>query len=212
MNKISVIIPTLYKTNIIVETIKKLCDINLVSEVIVIENCNNPYDLISHEKVKYINFEKNLFVNPSWNLGVALSENNFVLLLNDDISTDFESLINSVIESNILEYGGLVGLSEECFDNNMISSGPPRIRRTDFRGYGYGCIMFINKKYYSPIPECLKILWGDQWIFINTQRQNFEIYNLDTNKIVGITSSLPEFSSLCDDDSKNWLELISKIV
>lgn len=82
---ISVIIPTLQKAqDILIKLINSLdCD-KSVSEIIVIDNSLKGLEHNS-KKLKVIIPSENLFVNPSWNLGVKEAKNELVALLNDDI-------------------------------------------------------------------------------------------------------------------------------
>jgi len=62
----------------------------LIGEIIVIDNAPNKTDqeIFKLEKVRYFAQTKNLYVNPSWNLGVELSNFNILCLYSDDVYFD----------------------------------------------------------------------------------------------------------------------------
>ena len=67
-DKYSVVIPTLQKvwstTKVLINTILK--DEN-VGELILINNCGSSINLVN-EKLKIVNLQENIYVNPAWNL------------------------------------------------------------------------------------------------------------------------------------------------
>ena len=83
--KISIIIPTLQK-NITVLTmlLNQLISDKTVEEIIVIDNSKKRLNKKSN-KLKVIIPDKNLYVNPAWNLGVKLAKNEYIGILNDDL-------------------------------------------------------------------------------------------------------------------------------
>ena len=85
MVKISVIIPTLQKNlSFLINLLSTLERDTSVDEIIVIDNSLRGLNYKS-SKLRLIIPEENLFVNPSWNLGVKEAKNELVALLNDDI-------------------------------------------------------------------------------------------------------------------------------
>ena len=81
---ISFIIPTIWKAEEIyksIEQFKRVKDKNV--ELIIVDNTHSDfYD--SDPRITVVKCSKNIFVNPSWNIGVRLSRNKYVCLLNDD--------------------------------------------------------------------------------------------------------------------------------
>jgi hypothetical protein len=75
---ISVIMPTMWKPEGVLERIKLIEEQPSVGEIIVIDNSNDDdkaNELLYTEfcKVTYMNNGENIYVNPSWNLGVKLA-------------------------------------------------------------------------------------------------------------------------------------------
>jgi len=67
---ISVVIPTIWKSSVFNDLLLGLCKHSLIEEIIIISN-DNPTFKIEDEKIKIIQQEQNIGVNPAWNLGVS---------------------------------------------------------------------------------------------------------------------------------------------
>lgn len=199
----SVIIPTMYRVDGLNSTLFNLCQIDCINEILVIENASCPYDRYTNKKITYINKGYNLYCNPSWNLGVQSSSSKYICILNDDIFFDFELVFSEVAISNILEKCGILGLSENCFDN-LKQSKELKFIETKVRGFGFGCCFFLKKENYLPIPDDLLIFWGDEWLFKNQFKPNYKISNITTNCVVGATSSEMQFKPISEKDTEIW--------
>ena len=81
---LSVIIPTVQKK---LEVLKTLVGIleqdSSVSEIFIINNKPDIPLNLSGSKLKIYTPEENLYVNPSWNLGVSKIQNDIFVLMND---------------------------------------------------------------------------------------------------------------------------------
>lgn len=175
MNKFSVVIPTLWKSNKIYETTNKISKCNSVKEIIII---NNNYgkgepEKLSGDKIKIINEEENIFVNPAWNKGVSISEYENICLCNDDIDFRAGEVFDTMKRID-LKGIGLVGA--ESISDSYSSS--VYLNYTDHMNLGYGCLMFIHKKNYREIPEKMKIWSGDGFLF-RVNSPNFVIQGMD---------------------------------
>ena len=65
----------------------------VVDEIIIINNFiqeTPDHPVLTHPKVRLINQEKNIFVNPAWNLGVKLARNDKLVFLSDDVIVDLK--------------------------------------------------------------------------------------------------------------------------
>lgn len=210
---LSIIIPTLQKNK---ETLYNLIDtLDLdpkVGEIIVIDNSGKGIENISN-KVVLITPEKNLYVNPSWNLGVKKAQYSKIGLLNDDIaiSDNFCSQISDLIKPEM----GIYGMNQDFvkpkdkIQNNPISN-KISIKPTNFRGFAYGVAMFFHKSSYAKIPDEIKIVYGDDWIFLKNKengKQNYTIDNQEIYHLGSITSGLKSFNPVCKNDSKIFRKL-----
>lgn len=186
MDGLSVIIPTMWKSNLIFDTIDQVVDMDENIEIIIIDNNYNPISF-SSSKVKKLNQETNIFVNPAWNLGVQEAKYNHIILHNDDILCNLKVFYNSYFkfikkESNC----GLIS-----FWPTDLSLNAPLNRDGDViefkknkdrvRWNGFGMFMAMPKKNYFFIPDELKVFFGDDlqniWNILNG-RESFGSYDL----------------------------------
>ena len=185
MKKLSAIIPTLLKDrNILNRLINNLVNDDSVEEIIVINNSKEDF-YYDNPKLKIISKGENLFVNPSWNLGVREAKYEYVSLINDDIILP-ENFCSAVLDK-MDEKSGIIGMDNDFVinlrdeNNNMkeipqnapILSDNIYLKQTNYRKKSFGIIMFFKKDVYKPILEDLKIFFGDDWIvhFANKLRK-----------------------------------------
>jgi len=180
-DKYSVVIPTLQKvwstTKVLINTILK--DEN-VGELILINNCGSSINLVN-EKLKIVNLQENIYVNPAWNLGVSLAKFDNIALVNDDIL--FPN--NTFGKFGNLEEYGILGWSNQ--------KGNFKVTPATERNYNFGVFMVFKKSRYKVIPNELKIWCGDDWLFKNNK--NNYTFNLDIETEESQTSNLAEFSN-----------------
>ncbi|MBR2069224.1 MAG: glycosyltransferase [Candidatus Gastranaerophilales bacterium] len=186
MTNISVIIPTLQKnTDLLFNLIKNLEKDENVKEIIVIDNSLKGITC-KCDKLKVITPKENLFVNPSWNLGVKEAKYEIVALLNDDIiiPKDFCSTVAHKMTPNIGAIGANVDFVETIREiipapnaNNLVLS------ETEYRNPYWGIMIFFNKKNYKKIPEDMKIFYGDDWIFETNKKAGRKNYYISNVKI-----------------------------
>lgn len=199
MKNFTAVIPTLLKNrDILIKLIEALLKDSALAEIIVINNSEEYFEYI-HEKVRVIANGTNLFVNPSWNLGVKEAKTDYVALLNDDIK--ISANICSKILDKMNEDTGIVGVSKDYVvetrddDNNVIinideivlgESKDVELKPISYRTPNFGVLMIFNKKDYVEIPEVLKIYYGDDWLIYQSSKnkkknmvaEGQEIYHL----------------------------------
>ena len=174
---ISVVIPTIWKSPVFKDLLLGLCKHALIEEIIIISN-DKPTFKIEDEKIKIIQQEQNIGVNPAWNLGVSLSKNEYILILNDDLLFDLDFIDNAF---SIKDDYSIVSINYDQEQDHIVE--PTR------RPYGFGCAFLISKSDYVSIPEDLKIFFGDDWLFDNCLFANKKIALLPSIKTNGILSS-----------------------
>jgi hypothetical protein len=173
-SKFSVVIPTMWKYDPFVKFLTQLVACETVDEIILINNDNSrrpQSHILDHKKIKFYDFGRNIFVNPAWNFGVHISQNNSVCLLNDDIVFDIKLFdrIGTILNENT----GVVGIdSGTTFTNGNINIIPLQNERP----YGFGCLMYIQKSWWIDIPDNLNIFYGDDWIFNTCKNRNLINY------------------------------------
>lgn len=168
----SFIIPTMYRSNKINDLLKILEFEPLVKEIIIIENApqnsghlEKSIDYSFYNKVKLFPQKENIFVNPAWNLGAEYAEGKYLAICNDDI------IFNPIILKDILHYYttyneiGFIGMHNSQYEqkNKPILFG---IQQIESLNNGWGSLIFVKKSNYIPIPDDLKIFFGDNY-FLN---------------------------------------------
>jgi hypothetical protein len=192
--KISVVIPTMWKSNKLEILLNNLNKFDVIGEILIIDNDyeSKNIDTNQYNKVVYLNMEQNIYVNPAWNLGVSKSNFDIVALINDDILFDV-----SFFDQLIVSDETLIGVAEQSYkdqnDNNF------RLEDTDNRNWGFGCMIIFNKKYYVQIPEELKIWCGDDYLFRKFKNRSI-IKGVYFDTTMSITSDLPIFNEVKSND------------
>ena len=164
----SVVIPTLWIPKTFLTQLELISQSSLVDEIIIVSNNRSALpNKTMPSKVKLIDLENNIGVNPAWNLGIANAENDKVIVANDDIL--FDTDIFSWFAKTVSEEFGCIGV-------DPISKVDPSIEEVKKRNHGFGFLFCINKKTYTPIPEDIKIFFGDDWIFTSCRKKGFKNY------------------------------------
>lgn len=182
--KFSVIIPTLFRCpDITNELLANLYEDDAVSEIIIIDNTEDPTNvskLIISDKLKVHSQNKNIYVNPSWNLGVSLAKEDHVAILNDDIT----------IPNNLF----YVLKQPDYVDLGIVGACHPSIQRVDHpkrfdvdkieliaipeRMWGYGIFMVMHKNAYLEIPEEMLVWCGDDYLFHQNRVKGKQNYTM----------------------------------
>jgi glycosyltransferase involved in cell wall biosynthesis len=167
MDKFSVIIPTLWKSNRTKKLIKDLNDCQYVDEIIIIDNTGTEErDILPtiYPKLRMVSKGENIYVNPAWNLGVELAKNECVALCNDDIN--FDPNIFGVIDESILTYVGIIGMGEGNYKDEIDKERGSYIDiwEPGVNDWGWGCLILLKKSHWLPIPNEIKIWYGDNII------------------------------------------------
>ena len=215
---ISVIIPTVQKkTKVLAKLVDILSEDSAVEEILIINNKPDIPLKLNGEKLKIYTPERNLYVNPSWNLGIGKIKNESFVLMNDDLLV-CENFCKMIAESDVFNSltTGLIGVfpgSINRFANTDTLELPPAgnepvfIPLTRYLGTGdWGVAIFGKKENYYNIPDDLKIIYGDNYLLLKNLRnnkKNYAISNLVFNHIHSASSASPEFSSIIREDIKN---------
>lgn len=165
MVKYSVIIPTLWKSDRTKKLINDLKDCEYVGEIIIIDNtCIEEMDMKHPNKVRMVSKGENIYVNPAWNWGIELANNECIALVNDDIN--FDPNIFGVITENILMYSGIIGMGEGNYKDPIDEEKGPHIDmwKPGVNDWGWGCMILLKKAHWKPIPNEIKIWYGDNFI------------------------------------------------
>ena len=213
---ISAIIPTLQKSKqTLFNLLKMLLKDEKIGEIIVIDNSLLGIDF-NDKKIKIITPEQNLYVNPSWNLGVKEAKYNKIALLNDDISIpeNFCARISPFLAEN----EGIFGMSDDYVKEvEKIVDTPEqteiKIKKIKCRQNAFGVAMFFNKASYFEIPDEIKIVYGDDWLFLKNKKlkkQNYIIEGQTIFHLGSLSSGEKCFNPICGSDAKIFKKLTVK--
>ncbi len=165
MDKYSVIIPTLWKSNRIGKLLFDLIKCEFVDEIILIDNAGKFFEYFEGlDKVKLVQVEENIYVNPAWNLGIKIAKNNSIALLNDDIN--FDPNIFGLITKDVLNHYGIIGMGEGNYKGEVDEERGPYLDvwKPGINDWGWGCFIMLDKKNWIDIPNDIKIWYGDNII------------------------------------------------
>jgi hypothetical protein len=162
MNKFSVIIPTIWKSEYTMELLQRYSNCDYVGQIILIDNA--PTKDISINKLIHIKEEENTYVNPAWNKGVSLSFYNHLTISNDDILFDVDEYYEYISQLNPLENFGYTGAHSENYE--LSENDNPRFEEYSNQNNfgGWGCLFSFHKSNWKPLPNELKIWYGDNLI------------------------------------------------
>jgi hypothetical protein len=204
-DKFSVVIPTMWVSDFIYELLDVLESSHHIGEIILIDNdkSKRPAQIVNTDKIRIIEQEENIYVNPAWNLGVELSKFDNLCISNDDLVWNTDIL--PFILDNI--HLGVIGQSTSNYYNDHEELG---LHPMGIRPWGWGCCFFLTKENWLPIPEGLKIACGDDYLV-----KHIPPFELKGNKLkvpphpwsVSRTSSKNEFTTIQEEDVKLFKSL-----
>ena len=208
MKNFSVVIPTMFKSNILLESIEHLNANHLIQEIILINNTDNQYTN-DYYKVKFIQPGKNIYVGPAWNLGVETSSQNYICLLNDDIVLN-DKLLDYVSNLDFDNFG-LLGLAENSIKESIEVDYQIDLSDSKTNSYGFGCCMFFDKKIYTPIPDTLKVFFTDNYLRSAILKFSNRAHKKIHCNVKGVMSSTSRnFSSLFADENKIYDKIVEE--
>lgn len=203
--KFSVIIPTMWKSSKIIKSVNDFINCDLVKEIIIINN-NISHELpleFSNKKIILLNQKKNIYVNPSWNLGVEVSSCENLLFVNDDVYVynSCELLVDFL--NGIYDIIGL-----DVNNSNLISEFTIKDYKGDLpRPPRFFTWFYMKKNNYVTIPENILIWCGDGIQYSsNYNRGIFTSPKLDFEMSVTLRSIENIRSIIYDNDRPNYLK------
>lgn len=196
----SVIIPTMWKSVRIWSMLHRLHHSDFVDEIIVIDNAkeDRPNSQF-YSKVRLIEQEENIFVNPAWNLGVKECKNENICILNDDVTFNVDEVFNVanlVLKDHPTSCLGVHPISYKGYNET------PKVAEGSAIGQGWGCCIFLKKENWVDIPEQIKIWFGDNWIVQNHEKSFSIAFKISTE--MSTTSNLEELSNVIKQDVEQW--------
>lgn len=208
MDKYTVVIPTLWKSQRTNKLLKDLDACEFVDEVIIIDNASIYKIDRTIDKFKTISFGENIYVNPAWNLGIKLSKNNCIALVNDDIN--FNPNIFEILDEPMLNQFGIIGMGEGNYKDNIDENASPSLDvwKPGVNDWGWGCLIMLHKKDWIEIPDNIKIWYGDNFIKdINTAPKSV-LRNFKVETEMSTTSDEKEWDERKKEDQINFINYL----
>jgi hypothetical protein len=210
VSKVSVIIPTLWKAKKFTDhLVDVLIEDESVGEIIIIDNA--PADFFyDNEKVITLKQEENLYVNPSWNLGIEEADYDKFIIFNDDIIIPYNFV--SQLESLLTSDKGIIGvdapsvISIEGFNDKNITFLDRKIELKSItnRDWGFGITIAGHRNSYYKIPENIRIWYGDDYLVqMNNEvgKVNYVIDDIPIFTKMSASSDLEEFDEIKNIDT-----------
>jgi GT2 family glycosyltransferase len=203
---ISVIMPSMFYPEGVEERINELCNHPLVTEVILIDNTYEGKELEPRNKLIHIQEKMNTGCNRAWNKGVSMAREDKLLIINDDVITDF-GIIDKVHDL-ITEDKGMIGSGVTCwnFPDRTFGGLVPIYSRAA----RYASLFFIHKKSYTPIPEDLFNWYGDDWLFRESGKQNYDMTDWAMGGQGSQTIDKPHLFFHTEVDTRVWYDKYNK--
>jgi glycosyltransferase involved in cell wall biosynthesis len=215
--KFSIVCPTMWMANqFFLPMLNLMVKSEEIGEIIIVDNNSSQRpddDNLKHEKIKILDYGKNLYFNKSMNVGVENSKFEILCLLNDDVIFDpfvFKVLSESYTQNADLRKNvGMIYPHPEFFNRfEEHQELAPKLKLVECvqRLDGFGCCMFVLKEHYTPVPEELVQHFGDVW-YHKTQlkqgRKNYWLYNwVIGTKMRTTTAKVPEIKQIINNDWK----------
>lgn len=166
MKKLTIIIPTMWRSKHIETMLRRYAEHDLVEEVLLIDNApeHRPKALGNLElpKVTVLSEGVNIYVNPAWNWGVSCAVTDFVALVNDDLLIEPRHL-NNMLQLGVegLSTYELIGMHTNNFTHPKWAKLTPALQAVRAKAHGFGTFMFMLRAAYVPVPNDIKIWRGD---------------------------------------------------
>ena len=196
----SLIIPTLWYANDYLFKMLPLYEKSkYIKEIIIIDN--NPEetpDLSEFSKIKLLRKGENIYVTASWNWGAKEAKYG-VMIANDDIL--WEDIDYLIEETSKTDYD-LIGASRCRYPfKKMIIDPIDKWGNTS----NYGSLMFI--KDYKPIPEEMKVWWGDNWLYDNAKNPAIFKGIKYENARISIGRLFPDIGEILENDKLEYRKI-----
>ena len=206
MEKFSVIIPTIWKSEFTTPLLQRLSKCESVGEIILIDNAPD-WD-IEMNKLIHIKESENTYVNAAWNKGVELAKYNNITIANDDILFDVDDYFHYMEHIPLKEFGFVGSHSDNYKGEKFLTIELEKYDNQTNVG-GWGCLFSFHKTNWKPIPNQLKIWYGDNWIH-TTNESILQLRGIEIETLMSTSSDLEEVREVRDRDTIEWMKLINQ--
>ena len=208
MDKYTIVIPTLFKSNRTEKLLTDLIECEYVDEIIIIDN-RLPLSVDeTNDKVRIVSKGENIYVNPAWNWGIELAKNNHIALLNDDIN--FDPNIFGLINAEVFSEFGIIGMGEGNYKNPIDEQRGPYIDKWQpgINDWGWGCMIMFHKSDWMNIPENIKIWYGDNFIKDVNRAPKGILRNFKVETEMSTTSDETQWDEVKKQDQINFINYL----
>jgi len=166
------------------------------------------------ENVIVISNPENIYVNPAWNQIINCfldSEFDYLMIMNSDLTLHdkWKEVIDKHFESNNSVPVPIISNNKEALSQKLQDGGTIEV----FEGTP-GVLIVLNKeqaKFIYPIPETIKVWFGDNWIYEGLRRAGHKTVVL-TNLISYHSASqnvsrVEGISKIIEKDKVEWEKL-----
>ena len=198
---ISFIIPTIYKSERLIQLLRNLDVHPLISEILLVEDCpyNGMLNGYNFNKLTVIPFQERRYCNGGWNLGVSLVKTHYYALCNDDILFP-TSIIDDVLHFyKFRPKSGFIGMHPSQYHHQQPDVYGFIKREVWHIDGGWGTLIFNHKDNDIIIPNDLKHYCGDTYY---VHYSKYPCYNYYGEK----------FYTGAQDHGSSFSEEISKIL
>lgn len=193
------------------ELLANLYEDPFVSEVILIDNTENYNDTIRilyNDKLKIKSQRKNIYVNPAWNLGVSIAKEDYIAIINDDVTIP-EQIFTALSQVDIKNIG-VIGachpfIQQVEYPKRLIVEEVSLVEIYE-RTWGFGIFMVMYKNNYVSIPEEMKVWCGDDYLYHQNRvsgRLNYVMLAPIQTKM-STTSDNPIFDEIKNKDLETY--------
>jgi hypothetical protein len=172
-----------------------------IKEILIVNNAADKTPELNFSKVTLLNQDRNIYVNASWNLGASLAKHTVILANDDIIISDIDQLLWGIRQSSHELIGA--SINNYRFKGKPFAEGECVVDAGKyFSRNNFGCFMVSRK--YHPIPENLRICFGDDYLFRMAKSRGL-INSKYIKSHVGATIALnPEFNEIIKMDTINY--------
>lgn len=197
--EVTIVVPTMWRSQLtpaLIEAWKEVPN----AEILVIDNApeHRPRPFSG---LQILPQAENIGVNRAWNLGVQKAQGEFVVLCNDDILFEAQRwwLIMKRAISR-LEHA-IIGMHPLGLNRTEEQLGEDAgdCKSGDCIGLGWGSLLAFRRADYPPVPESMRIWFGDAWLAQKLRPWSMVIpMTFEVSK----TSGAAEFRSIFPQDER----------
>lgn len=201
----------MWKSNLFHKSIMEYKKMPKITEIIIINN-DPSYKIptyFKHNKIKILTQKENIFVNPAWNLGVSVAKNENIIIANDDIQIAKLNWVLGVVEKHLKKYDLLGFDISKTNKTNLVEIKP--LPKPSKRPHAFGVFMITKKSKYVPVPEEIKIWYGDDIQFYTNKKRGILAVPSATIEMSKTTKSVSNTKQIIDkEDRPNFKKYVKK--